>query len=236
MTTSPATLETRSVQSSVANPPPDSSAESESWRERLDAALPLLLLGVLCIGVAVFLYEAGSVSNIGVNGAVHLRPWVLLVALGVTAISGGIVALLADSALSAPKSARAGTAPSRRGAKARARPATPVAVPQGRYPGPTSQELATLSDRVAQAESPGKVNVTPRPSPALARSGTSAREWDEASIGPVARTASQKEEWDESPEAFEAAASAPAPPDVVLRQLDELEASLRKKRVISGSD
>jgi hypothetical protein len=40
-----------------------------------------------------------------------------------------------------------------------------------------------------------------------------------------------KEDWDVDSESFRAAAAPPAPPDLVLRQIEELEAALRKKGV-----
>jgi len=82
--------------------PPEGSAEQESWAERLYATLPLFIVGAACIVVALELYGTGTVTALGGNSSVHLRPWILFVALGITAICGGTVALFVDDAFVEP--------------------------------------------------------------------------------------------------------------------------------------
>jgi hypothetical protein len=80
------------------HPPSGGSTEQESWAERFYAALPLFIVGAACVVVALELYGAGTVTTLGGNGSVHLRPWILFVALGITGICGGTVALFVKDA------------------------------------------------------------------------------------------------------------------------------------------
>ncbi|MGP8158313.1 MAG: hypothetical protein ACLPWO_01685 [Thermoplasmata archaeon] len=93
--------------------PPEGSDEQKSWAERLYAALPLFIVGAACIVVALELYGAGTVTALAGNDSVHLRPWILFVALGITGICGGTVALFVDDAFVEPHPATEVVAPPR---------------------------------------------------------------------------------------------------------------------------
>jgi hypothetical protein len=62
----------------------------------------LFIVGAACIVVALELYGAGTVTSLGGSGSVHLRPWILFVALGGTGICGGTAALFLSDALAEP--------------------------------------------------------------------------------------------------------------------------------------
>ena len=72
------------------------SSHVESWSERLYAALPLFVVGGLCLAVALVLYTEGAVTSLGGSQAAHLQPWILFVALAITSLAGGTVALFAE--------------------------------------------------------------------------------------------------------------------------------------------
>lgn len=197
---------------------PDRSSGGETWSERFLAALPLFVVGVVCVAAAVYLFISGAATTVGGNGSVHLRPWILFLALGISGLSAGTIALFAEETTSSP-AADAGT----------------------RTPGPSPSSPASTSLRTFAP--PHERHPTSAfeglPSPAgvpAARTGSvpsrpsvTSRIWDESDIAVATPSSIPKDLWDESPEEFEAAASRPAPPEVVLNQLDELEASLRKK-------
>jgi hypothetical protein len=207
----------------AASDPAPTGGERESWKERLLAALPLFVVGVVCVASAVFLYLSGAATTIGGSGTVHLRPWVLFVALGITGISAGTIALFAEepSLYARPEAAGIGAPPS-----------TPS--PAREMPEPRRSELPILvaSDGLG---SPAPAGVpAPRSTLVPSRPPVTARVWDESDIAPAAPGSDSKDSWDESSEEFVASASVPAPPEVVLHQLDELEVSLRKKPTSSG--
>jgi hypothetical protein len=93
--------------------PPRGSAEQESWAERIYAALPLFIVGTACLIVALELYGAGTVATLGGNSSVHLRPWILFLALGITGICGGTVALFVEEVFVEPRLAEEVVAPPR---------------------------------------------------------------------------------------------------------------------------
>ncbi len=93
--------------------PPEDSAGQDSWAERFYAALPLFIVGAACIVVALELYGAGTVTALGGNSSVHLRPWILFVALGITGICGGTVVLFVDDAFVEPRPVKETVAPPR---------------------------------------------------------------------------------------------------------------------------
>jgi hypothetical protein len=157
---------------------PGITVETESWREKLFAALPLFLVGGVCIAVAVLLYLQGTVTTFGGASSVRLQPWILFVALGITGISAGMVAMLSEDL-------------------------PPVASEVGKeIPSPVGSKARTVSPPVGGTVSAPRPAVTP----------------------PI-----WAEDWGPDSEAFKAAAAPSSPPDVILRQLDELEVSLRKK-------
>ncbi|HKN06183.1 MAG TPA: hypothetical protein VJ021_01070 [Thermoplasmata archaeon] len=210
--------------------------EPESWREKVYAALPLFLVGGLCTGLAVYLYLAGTTTHFGASGAVLLRPWILFVALGITGLSAGVVALFAEDALEAPPEKV--TAPAVPPTTIRFKEKTPGFFGRSRegYPGPTPEERPGVPVSAARAAPGSSVTVGPGPLPTPGRPVVDARTWDESSTGPTEHRRYPKEVWDESPEEFEAAASKPAPPAVVLSQLDDIEKSLRKKPTTPPAD
>ncbi len=210
--------------------------EPESWRERVFAALPLFLVGGLCVGLTVYLYFAGTTTHFGASGSVLLRPWVLFVALGITGLSAGVVALFAEDALEAPL--ERGTAPGSPPTSIRPKEKTPGFFGRSResYPGPAPEERPGVPVSAARAAPGSAATPGPAPLPTPGRPVVNARDWDESSTGPTEHRRYPKEVWDESPEEFEAAASKPAPPAVVLSQLDDIEKSLRKKPTTPSAD
>lgn len=202
-------------------------SENETFRERFLAALPLFVVGGACVAAAVYLFLAATA--VGGSGTVHLRPWVLFVALGLTGLSAGTICLFAEEATSAPAPLGMPVAPV-------SSPRTPTpAAPRGfgrprpGYPGPSPEEMPMhVGTEGLGSPSPAGVPAA-RAAPASSRRPFNARDWDESDIPPTAASSSSKDAWDEGSEEFEAAASQPAPPEVVLHQLDELELSLRKK-------
>jgi hypothetical protein len=210
--------------------------EEESWRERFFAALPLFTVGTLCVVVAVYLYTMGAVTAVGGAGSARLRPWILFIALGITGISAGIVALLAEGAFAAPvETTHVPAAPSVR-PSAQTRGRSLLGRSHGRHPGPTPEKRPSLmGGRTSESQTPaGSTAMTS--SPPLAQSPATAQVWDESPVASGTRIPLPKEAWDESPEAFAAAASPSAPPEVILHQVDELEISLRKKPAPARSD
>lgn len=77
------------------DPSPGASGEQESWAERFYAALPLFIVGGVCVGMALDLHSAGPGTSFGGDGSVALRPWILFLALGITGVCAGVVALFA---------------------------------------------------------------------------------------------------------------------------------------------
>jgi hypothetical protein len=95
------------------------------------------------------------------------------------------------------------------------------------------QAAAATPALVSKPEAPA---VAPRRAAAPARTPVTAQKT--TSVGPAARSAPSRplvrrpiweEDWDVNSVGFQAAASPPSSPDVVLRQIDELERLLRKK-------
>jgi hypothetical protein len=93
----------RELLSASADSGPEDTAEVESWSERFYAALPLFFVGGACVVVAVELYVTGNVTAFGGNISVRLRPWILFLALGITGLSAGIVALFAEEETEEPR-------------------------------------------------------------------------------------------------------------------------------------
>jgi hypothetical protein len=210
--------------------------ETETWRERVLAALPLFVVGGACTGLAVSLYFAGTTAHFGASGTVLLRPWVLFVALGITGLSAGVVALFAEDPLEAPRERV--TAPARPPPPILSREKIPFFFGRSResYPGPTPRERSGVPARVGPAARTSSVAAGSLAPLTPGRPAVNARAWDESSIPIAEPHRHPKEVWDESPEEFEAAAAKPAPPAVVLSQLDDIEESLRKKPATSRAD
>lgn len=210
-------------------PAPDRTTEDESWSERIYAALPLFIVGIVCVVVAILLYLEETASAFGASDSVRLHPWILFVALGITGLSSGTVALFAEDVL---------TEPTRLSPPISAPPTLAAPKPKTRWlfgrsrrsaPRPAAKK-PTLPSPVASRpayDPTGPVTASPRPVPS--RPAVTAPSWDESEVGTVGPVPQPKEAWDETPEELEAGASEAAPADFVLRQLDELEASLRKK-------
>jgi len=210
-------------------------AEVESWNERFLGALPLFVVGGACTASAVFLYISGVATTVGGNGSVHLRPWVLFLALAITGLSAGTIALFADGEAEAPGLPSSPSPPA-------APTASPLPKRSAAFGRPALRPRESSAGESGGAAGAAYV-ATPAPAgtpaaratPAAHRSPMSARVWDESELPAGTPTAFARESWDESTEELEATASAPAPPDVVLRQVDELEASLRKKPASHGA-
>ena len=157
---------------------PPVEAPTETWGEKLYAALPLFIVGGACLAVAVDFYDSGAVTQFAGGSSVRVAPWALFFALAVTGISAGIFALFVEDEEPVP--------------------AEPVA-------------------------------VTAKPAPAPA--------WDESSITPATPAYVRPRTWEQHPfEPEDVAGWSPAEPkterispDVVLVQIDEIVASLRKK-------
>ncbi|MGP8075183.1 MAG: hypothetical protein ACLP8Y_00335 [Thermoplasmata archaeon] len=210
----------------VAASPP----EMESWQESFFAALPLFIVGGVCVTFAVYLYLAGASTTFGADGSVHLRPWVLFVALGITGIAAGTVALWVEDAPAAPREVPKAPVPSKTPPPPKAKAPHPLFAPRKGYPGPTVQELATLSDRVNLTQSsPAARSTAPSPPPSPSRPAVSAALWDEDLIGLDERTPEHEEVWDTDSSPSSGPVAERMRPDAVLKQLDEIEASLRKK-------
>jgi len=220
---------TRSPTASRPPPGPVSLNERETWRERVFAALPLFLVGGACAGIAVYLYFAGTTTHFGASGTVLLRPWVLFVALGITGLSAGVVALFAEDPLEAPRPGV--TAPARPPAPIPSKEKIPFFFGRSResYPGPTPEERPGVPALVGLAAPTASVRGSSLPPSTPGHPVANTRAWDESSISLTEPRRHPREVWDESPEEFEAAAAKPAPPAVVLSQLDDIEKSLRKK-------
>lgn len=209
----------------AASPP-----EMESWQESFFAALPLFIVGGVCVAFAVYLYLAGASTTFGANGSVHLRPWILFVALGITGIAAGTIALWVEDAPTAPREGLKAPVPSKTTAPAKARAPHPLFAPRKGYPGPTVQEPAILPDRVNPTQSSAAARAaTPSPPPSPPRPAVSAALWDEDLIGPDEATPEHEEVWDTDSTPSSGPVAERMRPDAVLQQLDEIEASLRKK-------
>lgn len=152
---------------------------TETWGEKLYAALPLFIVGGACLAVAVDFYESGATTPFAGNTSVRLAPWTLFFALAVTGLSAGIFALLMED-----------------------------------------EEPAVTELVVARAKAPSAVPP-----------------WDESTITPAGPTYVRPRAWEQhtlEPEdvvgwtPVEPGAERVSP-DVVLVQIDEIAASLRKK-------
>ncbi len=211
-------------------------SEPESFRERFLAALPLYGVGVACVAAAVYLYLAGAATTVGGNGSVHLRPWVLFVALGITGLSAGTICLFAEEEAFAPALPERAVAPSTSSRTPTSASPKGFGRPRPGYSGPTQEEWPTTAVTGELGFPASSGGSAPGAAIVPSRRPLDARVWDESALPPVAPHSDSKDAWDESSEEFAAAAAQPAPPEVVLHQLDELEASLRKKRVSPPSD
>jgi hypothetical protein len=89
----------------VPAPSDDEPTEGDSLTERFYAALPLFVVGGACVAAAVYLYVSGAATTVGGNGSVHLRPWVLFLALAITGIAAGTIVLLDQEATTTTGSA-----------------------------------------------------------------------------------------------------------------------------------
>jgi hypothetical protein len=219
-----ATYPVRSV-----TPGPDESTERETWSERFVAALPLFAIGAVCLVVATLLYLEQATTAFGAGDSVHLHPWVLFVALGITGISAGTVALLVEDAIA--ESTEMETTLTASATRAPSKTKTPWLFGRTRR---RSSSLAAEQSSVPPTSAPSAASApsgrtVTAPQRASSRPVAAARVWDESTVSFAPHSALPKEAWDETSEEFEAAAAEPATPDVVLRQIEELEASLRKK-------
>ena len=159
---------------------PSSEVPTETWEEKLYAALPLFILGGACLAVAVDFYQSGATTPFAGSSSVRLAPWGLFLALAVTGFSAGIFALLLEDEEPTP------------------------------------------------AEPP--VIARPPPSP-------SAPVWDESSVLPEKPAYVRPRTWEQHVlEPEDVVGWTPVEPrtervspDVVLVQIDEIAASLRKK-------
>ena len=157
---------------------------TESWSQKLYAALPLFIVGAGCLAVAIDLYYSGVTTRL--NGStVRLYPWVLFLALAVTGIAAGIFALLLE------------------------------------------EEEPTAAGETSASAAPPE---------------STAPLWDESMLEPTEPTYVHPRTWERYPELPTEVGWTPAeprverlPPDVVLVQIDEIEASLKKKSRPPGS-
>ena len=170
--------EVRSWSSSTPAPPssrgPGSPTASETWREKLYAALPLFMVGVACVVISIELYFSGTLTALGGGGSVRLRPWILFVALGITGISAGTITLLA-----------------------------------------TDDWAGQAGEQESLPPSP------PSPPPAP--------DWDESTLQLSKATSVFAWRGDLDAEPTDEPKPEHLAPDLVMTQLDEIEASLRKK-------
>lgn len=83
------------------HPEPETSIAKESWGERLYAALPLFIVGAVCVVIAFELWAPGAVAGWGGSDTVRFRPWILFLALAITGISGGTAAVFTEDSLAA---------------------------------------------------------------------------------------------------------------------------------------
>jgi hypothetical protein len=211
-------------------------SETETWRERVFAALPLFVVGGLCAVLTAYFYFVGTTAPLGASNPAFVRPWVLFAALAFTGFSAGIVALLIEDlpegSQEKPK------APESRPAPVRAMGKTPGLLGRSRtsYPGPTLEERPKVAVSSGRTTLVAPMAVGPKQPATSRRTEVRPRAWDESSNRAVEATTLPKEDWDESSEEFERAASKPAPTDFVLSQIDELEKSLRRKSTPPRAD
>ena len=152
---------------------------SETWGEKVYAALPLFIVGGACLAVAVDFYVSSATTPLIGNSSVRLAPWMLFLALAVTGLSAGLFALIMED------------------------------------------EEPTSTREVSPA-------VRPTPAPPA---------WDESTVTPSQPTYPKPRTWEQyalGPEDFVGWSPAEpqverVSPDVVLVQIDEIAASLRKK-------
>ena len=169
------------AESSPADEPSQGGLSSAPTRsERFYASLPLFFVGAVCILIAVLLDATGSVTAFGGSSSVHLQPWVLFVALGITGVSAGTIALFSEDV--------------------------------------DSEDLGAEPMEVASRER-SRGLAAPVSGPA----------WDESQIVP--ESSPSRTIWRPSDVAdlLGGEVAEPSAPDVVLRQLDDLEVSLRRK-------
>ena len=207
-------------------------ATVETLRERLAGALPLFLVGGACVLLSVYLYLMRTVTTFGGSSSTHLQPWILFVALGITGLAAGTFALLFDEearALRPRPRPRSSSPPS---TPRKPKPNRLFGGSRANYPGPTPEERVRLPGAFTEA-SPSPTDAWPMVS---APSPVGSLAWDESPPAPLSPKETLNDPWDESPQAFEAGASRPASADVVLRQLDDMELSLRKKTAPARSD
>lgn len=174
MTGSYASSRTRSAPAATSSEsaPTSEGIETETWADRLFAAIPLFVVGAACLAIAIDLYFTADLTFLGQKGSARLQPWTLFLALAVTGLAAGTFALL---------------------------------FPEEEPPSP--------------APEPSTAPATPESSPA----------WDESTLETEGEPLLPKRSWELD---FFTAQESPGPPpsdDAVLHQLDEIEASLRKK-------
>jgi hypothetical protein len=218
--------------------PPATAAPRETgdWQESFFAVLPLFLVGAVCIVLAVYLYYAGASTTFGGSSAVHLRPWILFVALGITGIAAGTVALWIGEDSELPPKTTGLPIASLLTSPSKTPTLPPLGGPRKSYPGPTLPELGTLSDRMNAAQPSPVASTSPATvAPPTTRPAISRAMWDEDLIGPEEGSLGPDETWDADPSVSGGRVAERMPTDAVLRQLDEIEASLRKKPAAARS-
>jgi len=159
-------------------PGPQRDAGAESWIEKFFAALPLFIVGWVCLALTFELYFSGTVTQLGGGGSVHLQPWALFLALAVTGLAAGTFAMLTE-------------------------------------------------------EEPTDVSEAAEPPPAVP---SAVPAWDESLLEAEASELPPPRTWERSAGWSEGPIAESVPPEAVLSQLDEIEASLRKKSRPPSSD
>jgi len=214
----------------ASSPPPShptqgTGNEQETWSDRVYAALPLFVVGGLCFSIAASIHSTGTATGSVGNGSVHLQLWILFVALGITGIGGGTVAMLAEDTID--ETARAERAPSAEPTQGppnrkprwlfgRSREERPGRSPLTSTTHPQSPSASFIEARIAAGSRPSRLPPTPPP-------------WDESVIEWEEHRPVRGDSWDLNSNAFRAAAFDSSSPDVILRELDELEQSLQKR-------
>jgi hypothetical protein len=203
----------------------DDETQLETWSDRINAALPLFTVGGLCISIAFTLYTTGSATGSVGSGTVRLQLWTLFVALGITGFASGTFALLAEGvpqgSVRAPSKMTA--PPKRQPLDRRARRPFESGSPNRSGSAPTARtSVATAPPAVLAVPSASRSRSSASPPPVPPP-------WDESVVEREEPPAGGDEVWDLNSPAFRAAAFDSSSPDVILRQLEELEKSLKKK-------
>jgi hypothetical protein len=172
---------------STGTPSRETAPSSETWQERLFAALPLFIVGGACLALTFDFYLTNTATGIGSSSGVRLQPWSLFLALAITGIAAGTFAMFVED-----------------------------------------EEPATVAPTVAP------VSTTPSASPTTPVPAA-VPEWDESVIEPEKQTYVPFRIWERPPDANERSQAASVSPDLVFNQIDEIEASLRKKKQLPRS-